>query len=119
MLKEQLETFGGTIGHHKFEMVSVHWGIGPEEVGVAEHLLEGAHGLGALCRKAFSHMGEQPETALVLAVEVHLCVPAALGGYQFSTVVGEVFLKSATFPKSFFTWPFLAIFTDAPKWRLT
>lgn len=100
-------------------MVAVHWGIGPEEVCVAEYLLEGAYGLGALCREPLSHMGEEPEAALVLTIEVYLCVTPLFGSYQLSTVGFEVFLKAATFPLSFFTWLFLAVFTDAPKLRFT
>lgn len=115
MLKEQLEAFGGTVGHYEFEMVPVHWGIGPEQIGVSEHLLEGAYGFDALCRKSLSHMGEHPKAAFVLTVEGHFCVSAAFGSYQFPAVAFKVFLKSATLAKSFFTWDFLAIFTDAPK----
>ena len=119
VFEEYLETVGRTIGHPKFKMIPVHGRTGPGQISVAEHLLEGAYGPGPFCHKPFSHMGEQPEPAPVLTVKVDFAVTASLGGYQFPTVLCEVFLKAATFSISFFTWLFLGTFTEAPKWRFT
>lgn len=119
VFKEGLEAFGGTVGHDKLEAVSVHGGICPEEVGVAEDLLEGAYRFRPLCREPVAHIGEQAEPAFVLTVKIYFWVAALLGGYKFPAVLDKVFLKAATFSGSFFTWDFLAVLTDAPKWRLT
>ncbi len=119
VLEESLEAFGGTVWHQKLETVTVHGGIGPEEVGVAEGLLEGAYRPCPLSLEPPAHIGKEPEAALVLAVEVHFFVTARLGGYGFSAVLREVFLNAATFSRSFLICDFLATLTDAPKWRLT
>jgi len=100
-------------------MVSVYRGIGPEKIRVPEDLLERTQRFGPFCRKPLSDMGEKPETALVLTIEIDLGVSALFRGYQDLAVPDEVFLKAATFSGSFFTCDFRAIFTEAPKCRFT
>lgn len=79
VIQKGLEAYRGTVGHLQFEPVAVYRGIGPKEVGVAEDLLKWAYRLGPSGREPFSHMGEEPETALVLAIEVYLWVTPVLG----------------------------------------
>lgn len=107
------------MGQFQLEVITGDGRVCPEKPSGEEDLLEGAHGFDPLGRESFACTGEEAETTLILAVQVHAVESLTVLGDQVRTVLCEVFLKASAACGSFATCDLRAVLTCAPYLRFT